>query len=364
MSRRRLSGFTLVELLVVIAIIGVLVALLLPAVQAAREAARRSSCGNNLKQHALAMHNYHDTYNVFPAMGLRMEANNGRFISWAVSTMPFYEQKPRYDQIMARVADAADLPAPWYDFNNNGDAWVNQNWKGDIPVNICPSSPKVVDRRESPALLSYKVCVGDDYHQNHFELVRTDGARRDNRGIFQNERWIGLESVTDGSSNTILLGEAVIGGEPSDVLGGVALNVQGWAPQDCWNRVDPANRKQLIRTAGVREPFRPTGGRAWDGRVYFVGFSTLVAPNGPTCHWGGGDGNEHEGTLSSMHPGGAQVAMGDASVRFINQTINAGNLAAPDDGAGWPHNNRAGPSPYGVWGAMGSKNGGEAVSNQ
>ncbi|HEX5105171.1 MAG TPA: DUF1559 domain-containing protein [Pirellulaceae bacterium] len=363
------SGFTLVELLVVIAIIGVLVALLLPAVQAAREAARRSSCSNNLKQHALSMHNYHDTYKVFPALGIRPEnnqgnfggTNNGNWYGWLIATMPYIEQKPLYDNIMTRVADpTVSLPTAWYNLNNNSDPWANQNWKFDLGVNMCPSSPKPTIRTESPALLSYKVCVGDDYHQNHFLPI--DG--RDNRGIFQMDRWIGMEAITDGTSQTVMMGECVMGGQPTDVLGGVAVNVQQWSPQDCWNRVDPNNRKQLLASAGVRADFRPTGGRALDGRPYYVGFATLVAPNGPTCHWGGVDGNEHEGTLSSFHPGGGQVAMADGHVQFISQTINAGNPTIPDDGAGWPSNNRSGPSPYGVWGALGSKNGTEAIANQ
>jgi hypothetical protein len=70
------------------------------------------------------------------------------------------------------------------------------------------------------------------------------------------------------------------------------------------------------------------------------------------------------GTLSSFHPGGGLVSMADASVRFVNQTINTGNPTIPDDGAGWPNNNRSGISPYGVWGAMGSRTGGESFANQ
>jgi prepilin-type processing-associated H-X9-DG protein len=195
--------------------------------------------------------------------------------------------------------------------------------------------------------------VGDDYHQNHF---RPDESGRDNRGIFQIERWLEIGAVKDGTSNTVMLGEMVGGGDQRDIMGGVALNMTAWNPAACLARKDPANPKRLL--GSVRAQFRPVGGRAWDGRPYFVGFATLVAPNGPSCHWGGVDGNEHMGTLSSWHSGGGQVAMGDGAVRFISQSIDTGAQAVNDvDTPGGR------PSPWGVWGALGSRNGGETVGD-
>lgn len=345
----RRYAFTLVELLVVIAIIGILIALLLPAVQAAREAARRSQCSNNLKQLALAIHNYHDTYKVFPALGSRWSVNQGIYYSWLMSLLPYVEQQPMYDGICAQATTGGGLPAPW-DTGNN--AFLNQYWKRDIPAYRCPSEPeRPRDAGESPSITNYKGCVGDDYHQNHF---RPDESSRQNRGVFQIERWGSMAIIRDGTSNTVLLGEMIAGGNRDDVLGGVALNMQAWNPAACLARIDPANPKKI--TAPTREEFRPVGGRAFDGRPYFVGFATMIGPNGPSCHWGGGDGNEHMGTASSYHPGGAQVAMSDGSTHFISETIDVGNQFIDDiDNPG------VRPSPYGVWGALGSREGGEAV---
>jgi prepilin-type N-terminal cleavage/methylation domain-containing protein/prepilin-type processing-associated H-X9-DG protein len=358
MSRHWLRvGFTLVELLVVIAIIGILVALLLPAVQAAREAARRMQCSNNLKQLGLAMHNYHDVHKKFPALGSwanpGLGVNTQRSYSFAMFTLPYVEQSPLYDAIMGQARpNGTGLPDPWTTTSN---AWNNANWRVDMPVYRCPSDKAPTNRGESPSLINYKGCVGDDYHQNHF---RPDQGR-DNRGIFQINRWLPIAEVNDGTSNTVMLGEVVAGGARDDVLGGVALNMQAWNPAACLARRNPNNVKQL--TTPTREDFRPTGGRAFDGRPYFVGFCTLLPPNGPSCHWGGVDGNEHMGTLSSYHPGGGQVTMADGSVQFISQTINTGNLAV-DDWVTAADNNKSGPSPYGVWGALGSRAGGEATA--
>ncbi len=350
-------GFTLVELLVVIAIIGILIALLLPAVQAAREAARRSRCTNNMKQIALALHNYHDVNSAFPALGSRM--SRGRYYSWAMMILPYVEQQPLYDAIKAQASPTAPgggLPDPWATTQNRGTGdpqypFIARYWTTDVDVYRCPSDERVTNRLESPSILNYKGCVGDDYHQNHF---RPDQNNRDNRGVFQCERWLAMKDITDGTSNTVMLGEMVAGGEPNDVLGGVALDMKAWNPAGCLARIDPNNPKKL--TGNVRADFRPTGGRAWDGRPYFVGFATMVRPNGPSCHWGGVDGNEHMGTASSFHPGGVNVAMADASVHFITETVDTGDQAIDD--VATPGGR---PSPWGVWGALGSKDGGETV---
>jgi len=130
-------GFTLVELLVVIAIIGILIGLLLPAVQAAREAARRVQCTNNLKQLALAIHNYHDVYQRFPALGVRTNSREYQYYSWAMMILPFMEQKPLYEGMMAQAASSIGLPPPWFGVQDLGNAsystFLVNFWIKDIP---------------------------------------------------------------------------------------------------------------------------------------------------------------------------------------------------------------------------------------
>lgn len=371
---RRLSrrGFTLVELLVVIAIIGILVGLLLPAVQAAREAARRMSCSNNLKQLGLAMLNYESAFKRFPAMAITTDngpglGREGNAYAWTIAVLPFIEQTPLYNNMMARARPSGlGLPRPWAGIGGYMDDeernWGRnlRNWTVDIPSFICPSDPPPPDRNESPSLLNYKVSMGDTYFQNHFP-VSAWGAR-DNRGIFQTSRFMPMSGIADGTSNTVLLAEVAGGGAPADLLGGVALNMQAWDPASCLARVGMVNgRRQL--TGAVRAIFRPVSGRAWDGRPYFVGVTTMSAPNGPHCHWGGGDGNESMVPASSFHTGGAQVAMADGSVQFISQTIDTGNQTIVQQSNAGGQEMFGGPSNYGVWGALGTRNGGEPNTN-
>lgn len=364
--KRADKGFTLVELLVVIAIIGILVGLLLPAVQAAREAARRMQCSNNLKQLGLSMHNYVDTHKKLPALGYRgtnnctansnpgLGSNANQAYGWVFATMPYIEQSARYNAFSAMARpNGPGLPLNWTLTSTDAtlNTWIQQNWRGDVPTYNCPSDSPPADRQWSPSTLSYKVSVGDDYHQNHFLPCQSG---RDNRGMFQINRWLSFGSIPDGLSNTVMIGETVGSGGVDDVLGGVALNMQAWNPAACVARISATNRRKL--TPPVRHTGRSVNIMAWDGRPYYAGFATLVPPNGPTCHWGGVDNNEHMGTASSFHTGGAQVCLGDGSVHFISQSIDTGNLAADDVAT------PGGPSKYGVWGALGSKDGGETAS--
>ena len=379
MSKKR-RGFTLVELLVVIAIIGILVGLLLPAVQAAREAARRMQCSNNLKQLGLSMHNYESAFKRLPALGHLGGDLNGSSpglgqdiwarYAYTISILPYIEQGPRYAAMLSRARPSGPgLPRPWagqpgaYEGGPTGSAAVwgfdQKNWTSDISSFICPSDPPPPNRNESPCLLNYKVCMGDQYFQNHFPP--SAWGSRDNRGMFQINRYIGFQSVKDGLSNTVMLGERAGGGDINDILGGVAQEMREWAPADCLARVTSVNGRRVL-TPPTREIQRPHSGRAWDGRPYFVGFTTMLPPNSPSCTWGWGDDNEEMSSLSSFHTGGGNIAMGDGSVQFISQSIDTGKASVVQQKPGFQET-YGGPSAYGVWGSLGSKGGGEAAAN-
>jgi prepilin-type N-terminal cleavage/methylation domain-containing protein len=200
---RSCPGFTLVELLVVIAIIGVLVALLLPAVQAAREAARRTQCSNNLKQIALAMHNYHDTYGALP--WLRGPSNEGtrntsprgneETISGHVHILPFIEQRPLYDVILS--PDTAPNTRP---YGPPRDFFDYPPWREDVTAYRCPSAPLGLNYNNNAAVRgrqNYPFCLGDSILDNH---------TRATRGMFYHRSSVRFRDVTDGTSNTIMVG--------------------------------------------------------------------------------------------------------------------------------------------------------------
>ena len=339
--RRR--AFTLVELLVVIAIIGILIALLLPAVQAAREAARRSQCTNNLKQIGLALQNYHDTYNRIPALrggtaGTNPwnNGNNGQLSAW-IGLLPFMEQGPLWEKISKGDSTYPPFgPAAW--------SASFAPFRQQVPALLCPSDPAGTNRdpNSTQGRTNYMFSVGD---------TMNDNAYGETRGVFAGQRWRRFADITDGLSNTIALAERAISNGDNKILGGTTYGTA--SGMDTNPTLCLATRgTNGLYASGITVSYGT--GRYWgDGRPNWCGVTTVLPPNSPSCrsnedyHWG-------IWSASSYHPGGANGLMTDGSVHFFSETINTGNLSAAQVSSG--------PSPYGVWGALGSRNGGETVA--
>jgi len=345
------KGFTLVELLVVIAIIGVLIALLLPAVQQAREAARRMQCSNQLKQLGLALHNYHDTYGSFvprkqgtndPGYGDGNERlSNSARASGFIGLLPFIEQGAMYDRIAAGDSNTA----PWGPY-----AWHGWSvWNTAPQMLLCPSATSA----NAPEFaVNYMFSSGDSIQGNR------DG--RDLRGVFQRMDGVRMRDITDGTSNTIAMSERLITFYGIGDRGGNIRVTQGTATGLSGLSGNPA---QCVATANGQFYANPgdvkgrTGWRWTDGQIEKVGFTTVLPPNAPSCIDGtnpNGDGTNTILPPTSNHPGGAMGLFCDGSVKFVSETVDTGDLTRSEV------NN--GPSPYGIWGAMGSKSGGEAYS--
>ncbi len=279
------AGFTLVELLVVIAIIGVLVGLLLPAVQAAREAARRMSCSNNMKQLGLAMHNYHDTFQVFPYGYTEAGYATRKRDCWVQRILPFIEQGALQEQ-----------------YETENQVWimdVNAAVKDfQIPGMSCPSDSVSPGLGANGGVRSggagfqgnYLGCTGDTL------MLHTGNLR----GMFYYASNNNFASIVDGTSNTLMMSETILGGPETGGWG----NGGGY-----W------------------------GGARWGG----YGFTTLESPNTtvpdrvyacksttyrnlPCQSLTGADTTQV--FARSLHPGGVEACMADGSVRFITETMN------------------------------------------
>ena len=322
---KRQRGFTLVELLVVIAIIGVMVGLLLPAVQAAREAARRMSCSNNLKQLGLAMHNYHDTYKQLPAFVYRTGGTNSYWEGYSAFTqiLPYIEQQPLHDQIKAASVDFFHV---WH----GGQLEVLR--RTPISAFICPSDvryPAAGSGRDNGPGCNYGVSFGTSISWANWTLQ--NGMFRGNSdGNARIRAEIRFSDVTDGLSATLLASEHLAGDNNNALLmngktseprigAGFAGAVQFPTQAD----IDIFGAACLATTT-----HNSTNGQHWiSPQPTQTALNTIAPPNWrfPSCQTSSsGFASDRDGVYAarSRHPGGVQCAIGDASVRFVSESVN------------------------------------------
>lgn len=314
-SKRPVRGFTLVELLVVIAILGVLVSLLLPAVQAAREAARRITCTSHLKQLGLALHNYHDTYRCFPGFGTTTLTS----FSVQARLLPFVEQRDL--QSLIDFKQALYLGSSHSQTLNPAQASAA---KTRVPLLRCPSDgwSDMSDEGTAQAMAggNYMVCSGSGTGTNYDLRYATDG-------LFYYGAARGLRDMTDGSSNTAAMAETLLGYGRD--LSGPLPSPQ--AAQRLIGMFSGSPNPGSAGLAGVANPDLATltaNSTTWYGNRGFgwivgkpatASFCTYQTPNSPipdAVSMGIGFLGAR-----SLHPGGINLLLGDGSVRFVAQNV-------------------------------------------
>ena len=337
MSKRyRIRAFTLIELLVVIAIIAVLISLLLPAVQSAREAARRIQCTNNLKQLGLAAHNYHSSFDTFPTATFTYVPTGNTWGQHA-RLLGYVEQGSLYNTINFSFGVVAPESST--------------TLQTSIASFLCPSD---FDRMSSSsntndafgyARNNYRANGGNDTG-----ALNPKTSVENNNGVFVAYQAVSVARITDGTSNTALFAEALLGDGDSNTV-----SVPGdWfliTPPSA-SRLDLYNTCKALNTTGLTGD---TNQDSYSGRTWVTGwyqatrYTHIIPPNGLSCVYnvnnapttiGAVNNGATATTPSSRHPGGVNAAFSDGSVRFIKSTIDAA-----------------------TWWALGSTNGGEVVSS-
>lgn len=376
-------GFTLVELLVVIAIIGMLAGLLLPAVQAAREAGRRSQCLNNIRQLGLAVQNFHDVQKRFPASSFDpILANRGVALGgFLVPLLPFYEQEPLYNRLTTDYSGTS----------SDADAKEEHCWRrpsGNVKIKtlLCPSDGNA-------GLWTSGNCAFTSYRGSRADLAGSDAGSTTDMKVANldvakqrtmHRSWLRaggftctFTNVRDGSSNTVLMSEGIISDGQNAGTGGrykmrIATGIASHydeQPGLCASLKGPKGQFASGTQTVVTDGGHNLGRRAWDSFVQTTQFYTLLPPNSPSCQSGSTDADWIHTwvSASSNHPGGVNVVFIDASTRFISDSINTAKLdkrvdtQTPDIPPKQPVESDTVFS-YGVWADIGSIDGRETTS--
>jgi prepilin-type N-terminal cleavage/methylation domain-containing protein/prepilin-type processing-associated H-X9-DG protein len=314
MKSRRMSGFTLIELLVVISIIAVLIALLLPAVQSAREAARRIQCVNNAKQIVLAMHNYHDQVGTFPPNSIADNNWNGTWWAWPSFILPQVEQTNTYNSInyslscgnVANSTSARTIVSSFLCPSDDSNKLFNDR------LNVDVNMPGFAgDTMMSMASLNFVGSAGDMKNNTIFDYLCLDPAQAAGptwgcsgtfRGMFGDcsaAKSIRMAEVTDGTSNTFLIGEnspnlnsGLAWPSGNDIYASTIVPIN-WMTKLKNNQADSNGE---VCTPAAWNPSPTSQIHCYNNQWYYQGFK-------------------------SFHPGGVNIGMADGSVKFIKQTI-------------------------------------------
>ncbi len=334
----RRAGFTLIELLVVIAIIAILVALLLPAVQQAREAARRTQCKSNLRQLGLALHTYHDVAKtLFPGW----KTNGGAWGGWTggyVLLLPYIDQAPRYNSY-ASGGTFGPLGTVYPAFLSNGSGSNDPNYTpflGQIGILACPSDSAAYSTGSIYGGITYKFCFGTaTLYNDGYQTVNNAPAYYN--GVFGvNGVQTGIADITDGTSNTVLIGEKLCAnyGNGADPLSWEALNVgtglvnTTTAAPNYLSCASLANGSVFVNAAQVTNGNPNTCWSSCPGFQWPIAntstqtmFNTVVAPMGPSCIGTANTNSWGMYTATAKHNNTVQVVMGDGAVRVASSSM-------------------------------------------